>query len=254
VEEIFNRIRSHSVGDVISKIWFYPWGGDDEYVINISAVYLGRVNFPDNCYTLDLENNEDVKEFGIIDLYIHFRNLENRTVKIFVQGSSLSCDRNINDNRFYSTGDEIKLDKMGKSVRYAVKMKKNVFVEEDSTKKCRNYPNMDHDSYRDCDDQWIRDYMVTDNAPGLVPIWLADTWENVSEQYVALDEYYTYQNYYDGTFLSDCPLPCTTISTETRLISESLEDDSTAYIDIAFSEILPVHYVEVTVVKAAPSR
>jgi hypothetical protein len=121
-------------------------------------------------------------------------------------------------------------------VNYVVKIKKNVFVKEDPTKNCENYPNSKYASYRDCDHQWMKK-LVDNETPGLVPIWLADNFEMVTKQY------YSYlaatstlnENLFDGTFVSDCRLPCTTIYTDTRFISKKTSIEEGSLIDITFS-------------------
>jgi hypothetical protein len=110
VAEVLSRVRGHTVEEVVKGVMVL--GRDDTYVsINISDVRLRRVNFPDNCYTLDIASNPGVKEHGVKELLIGFTALENRSVEVQVQGSSLACDRNIKAHRFYSEGDKIRLQK-----------------------------------------------------------------------------------------------------------------------------------------------
>ena len=107
------------------------------------------MNFPHNCFTLDITNNNDIKEKGIQGLNIFFKDVPNMTrIDVNIQGASLSCHRDIMDQSFSASGQRVQLKKMGTSYTYAVKIKQNVFVEEDLTKNCRKYPNMDYLSYR----------------------------------------------------------------------------------------------------------
>jgi hypothetical protein len=183
VAEVLKRVRAHTVEEDISAVNFR--GKDNTWhSINISNVHLGRVNFPDNCYTLDIASNAEVKKHGVKKLIISFDALENRSAEVRVQGSSLACDRDIEAHRLYSDGDKIMLQNRNEYRRFVVSLKKNVFVEEDTTKNCRNYPNPEYASYRDCDDRWMKD-TVARLAPGLVPIWLAGTMENVSIHHLA---------------------------------------------------------------------
>jgi hypothetical protein len=156
----------------------------------------------------------------------------------------MACDRILKDHRLYSSGDRIKLERMVDRMvaqNYVVKIKENIFVEEDPTKKCKNYPNSEYSSYRDCDHHWMKS-TIEREAPGLVPVWLGDNLELVTKQYSASaysdTTAVTLMNLYDGTFVSDCPLPCTTIYTETRLISQADYDDESEEenkIDFTFS-------------------
>ena len=57
--------------------------------------------------------------------------------------------------------------------RYVVKILGDQFPEEDPGNDCRNYPNDDFRSYKDCDDDYLRKE-VDRISPGLKPIWLSD--------------------------------------------------------------------------------
>ena len=52
-----------------------------------------------------------------------------------------------------------------------VDIKESVFVEDDPSKNCRVYPNKDHQSYRECDDQFMKDLVSTFDPP-ITPVWL----------------------------------------------------------------------------------
>jgi hypothetical protein len=233
VAEVLKRVRAHTADEVINKVgWF---GRDNTFhSINISDVHLGRVNFPDNCYTLDIGSNARVKKHGVKYLYIDFKALENRSAEVHVQGSSLACDRTIKAHRLYSEGDKITMQKMNLFRMFVVNLKKNVFVKEDPTKNCRDYPNPEYASYRECDHRWMKD-SVARIAPGLLPIWLADNTDNVSIHHFSpeLSSILSISDMMDGLSLSDCPLPCSTIYAQTRFISETTSDSS--QIEITFS-------------------
>jgi hypothetical protein len=221
------------VDDVVSKIRITSLNEEQTY-LNITKATLRRQNFPNNCYTLDLTNNADVKENGIQVLQIHVRQGHGQEIKIFFEGSTLNTDRSIKALTLYSTGDKIILSNEGQ-YEFVVEMKQNVLLEQDPMKKCRNYPNADFASYRDCDDQWMKD-QVGSQAPGLVPIWLADDLEKVTTQYFAS----TASKLFAGNKLSDCPLPCKTTRTETKFLRSYVTDDKRTSVDIAFSQSVQV--------------
>ena len=54
-----------------------------------------------------------------------------------------------------------------------VDIKESVFVEDDPSKNCRVYPNKDHQSYRECDDQFMKDLLSTFDPP-ITPVWLTE--------------------------------------------------------------------------------
>ena len=74
----------------------------------------------------------------------------NLTVELKLQGQSLATSRDIVEHGFFSSGGPpMKLDHQDpKFLKYIVRLKKDVFVEEDPSKGCRNYPNSDFPSYK----------------------------------------------------------------------------------------------------------
>ena len=80
---------------------------------------------------------------------------------------------------FFSNGDSMVMK--NSFTKYTVKIKKNVFVEEDPRKSCRNYPNVEFPSYAECDDQYMRE-KIDQVAPGLTPPWLTRDLEKVTTE------------------------------------------------------------------------
>ena len=92
------------------------------------------------------------------------------TVELKLEGQNIFVHRNIEAHFFYHAGDVLNLDKF---TRFRVKIKKRVFIEGEPGTTCRNYPNSEFESYRECDDKYMRrkvDYV----APGLnlTPVWM----------------------------------------------------------------------------------
>ena len=128
-----------------------------------------RPNYPHNCYTLDISNHTGV---GLIQtIYFYFKSPNRETVKIFAQGKGgIQTSRDVYDNMLLASGDAIATTP-GSLTKYVLKISQNIFVEEDESKNCRNYPNEDFDSYANCDDNYMQS--LCDEA-GLLPIWLTD--------------------------------------------------------------------------------
>ena len=63
--------------------------------------------------------------------------------------------------------------------QYVVDISESVFVEEDPSKSCRVYPNKDHQSYRECDDQFLKEYVGAFDPP-ITPFWLTDDFNHVT--------------------------------------------------------------------------
>ena len=65
---------------------------------------------------------------------------------------------------------------------YTIQISNNVFIPEDLTKNCALYPNTAFDSYRECDEKSMRNSISSMDPPDLIPVWLAETFENVTKK------------------------------------------------------------------------
>ena len=157
---------------------------DNHTASSAAKLKLNKVNWLDECHFANLDDIDQASKDGrkIISILFNRTLLEDDiTVELNFQGKSLATHRQILSHEFYSTGDSLKL---GKGVStYIVKIKKNVFVEEDPRKTCRNYPNLEFSSYADCDDDFMRK-RIEAVAPGLnlTPPWLTDNLDKVTKE------------------------------------------------------------------------
>ena len=103
----------------------------------------------------------------------------NATIYLQLQGKNLGAARDIQDHVFYHMGDAMKLD--GQFTSYRVKIKERVFVEGDPGRTCRNYPNSEFETYKACDEKYMKD-RVQKVAPGLnlMPPWMTDDMSKVT--------------------------------------------------------------------------
>ena len=229
VGKVLEQVGNYQIEDIFGEL--YVWTRDQE-LVNIPFEHLdaSRVNYPHNCRSLALSKVPELKSKAIQELYLVVFNLGNNSVEVQLKGSSLDCKRNIKDHHSYSTGDTIKLDEDGVSMAYIVDIGQRVFVEEDPTNTCREYPNADFSTYAQCDDQFMRRLL-----PNITPIWLADDLQHVTTE--AVDEFGSFgramSELMDGSFASGCPLPCQTTHTQTKLFNRISSVDTE--IGIAFS-------------------
>ena len=78
----------------------------------------------------------------------------------------------------------MKLNIVGKKfTSYIARIKSNVFVEEDPSQTCRDYPTSEFSSYMDCDDHFMR-RKIDEVAPGLnlTPVWFTDDFDMVTTE------------------------------------------------------------------------
>ena len=64
----------------------------------------------------------------------------------------------------------------GTSKKYAVEIAGNSYLEEDTSKKCRDYPNSEYASYRGCE------------KFGLAPVWLEEDFDQVTKKAVIAEK------------------------------------------------------------------
>ena len=114
VQEVVDRVRMHKVKDVLKKIILSTVTHEGIF-IDQSNVTIWRINYPFNCYTLDLTNNTDVKEKGVQKLIIVFHILQNLSLEILLQDKNLATNRNIQYHKLYFSGDAIKMQDLGES-------------------------------------------------------------------------------------------------------------------------------------------
>ena len=169
VEKTFKKVRNHVVENVIRSITVDFETGEG-FNIPLKHVTLKRVNYPHNCYTLDLTSVNHKRDESMKTLYIEFMSGNLEKVQIGLQGTTLASNREIFDNSFHTKGDKITVTP-GRINKYAVEISKNVYLEEDKSKKCRDYPNSEYASYMECDDRFMKDIC---ERVKLAPIWLLD--------------------------------------------------------------------------------
>ena len=183
VEEVFKKVRNHiAVEEVISSIWMDFDTEDDSY-LPLKHATLKRVNYPHNCYTLDFSSVTQMRQESIKTLGISFKSGNLEQVQISLQGITLATNRDIFDNSFYTKGDKITVTP-GRINKYAVEISKNVYLEEDKSKKCADYPNSDFDSYMECDDRYMKNIC---QRVQLAPIWLLDDFSHATTKAVVND-------------------------------------------------------------------
>ena len=174
--DVLEKVRYHSVEDIID--YAYVWTSEkDTQNIPIEEFKMASVNYPHNCYSLDFFNitqQHEVKELGL-----GFNYFEGMTVEVLLRDTNMNCNRELKDHSFYSTGDSIKLTESQVSMAYMVEISKTLFVKEDPSKRCTDYPTEKFETYKECDNLYMRG-LLDKISPELVPIWLNKDINDVS--------------------------------------------------------------------------
>ena len=243
-EVLHTAKKDWTTSHVLNKLHIYPLPGNDQ---NINAT-LQKINWIDNCYLLNRCMTEKDVLRTMKSLLIFFDESmlkdDNVTIELKLQGQNLAASRAIQDHLFFHTGDDMTM-KPGKIPNFRVKIKKRVHIEGEPGNTCRNYPNSDFGSYRECDHKFMKT-KVENIVPGLMPLWMTEDLSKVTSHPVvaSLNDigWYDLATLYFfktvpgvlirlplGIDKSNCQLPCDIYSTETKLTSSMSSEDGTGF-------------------------
>ena len=173
VEDLFNNLtRNNSFADYHASLRVTTLLGSDILLQIEDVLKKDLINYPDNCQTLDLTQNSQIEQEGVKKITFKlFPFPANSSVFIKLLGKSSTCSRNLAELAFSQSGEQIELGRNWEK-HFVVKILGNKFPEEDPGNDCRNYPNEDFQSYKECDNDFLRKE-VDKISPGLRPIWLS---------------------------------------------------------------------------------
>ena len=141
----FLKSVTYSVEDIIQKVIVLNTE-NEQSEIDLEKIHVRKVNYPSNCFTLDLSKEPLLNESAIKTLRINFYNKEAVSTEVQLVGKNIFTERNINRLSIFSSGDRI-LTKNGSLSSYFVSIR----VEEDFTLNCTSYPNKPYEDYTQCD-------------------------------------------------------------------------------------------------------
>ena len=188
-EMLEKAMTKYEIEDVVREATFWTMSNEGISVSAKDDIVLKRINYPGNCYTLDVTQIYDVAGKGISKLVMRFGDISSMSVEVSVLGKSLESRKSIRSNAFYSKGVSIRPENQIWS-SYIVKTQEVVFVEEDESKDCKDYPNSEFQSFGDCEDQGSKDFLAK-QFPNIIPVWLMDNIENVTTGAVIPDGNFT---------------------------------------------------------------
>ena len=110
---------------------------------------------PNVSVNIDVSNHIGQEDITSITLVI--KNVTTYGVKIYLEDTNLSTNRPVVENQMFGSGDNIEIAKhrdgqKKESKQYSISFSKSIFVEEDVSKNCKNYPNKEYETYKACED------------------------------------------------------------------------------------------------------
>ena len=150
--------------------------------MELSDASLVKINRLHDCHILNFDSGT-LK--GVQDFEILFNEKsQTSSLELKLQSQGLTTHREIQKHIFDSFGDNMNLNmNLNQLSQYIVKIRANIFVEEDPNQNCRNYPTSEFSSYTECDDQYVRK-KLEQIAPGLnlTPVWMTDDLDLVTAE------------------------------------------------------------------------
>ena len=144
---------NHGEDDVAEKISI-DLENQSKGTLKVGA-QLKRLNFPQNCNNVNLTVVNRARAGTVRTICMHFKTGKVNKVVIRLQGKTLASNRKIKTTCFYTKGDQISVER-GNFRKCTVKISRDVFLEKDKSKNCQNYPNLELASYKECDEQYMK--------------------------------------------------------------------------------------------------
>ena len=213
---------------------------------------LRKFNHPDNCLTLDIaqildENKELAKNTPTV-LQFSFELTKSApspfSAHIYMEEKANSLERDNPSAKKSSTGDRIERLDMGKErfQSYAIDFKQNIFVEEDKSIGCANYPTADFDTYNDCDQAaMLASVLKPPYPPGFTPVFMTNSPANVTSGPVYIRG--SKPDYYKFIGLKlprSCPRHCVQTRSSVTFLVEGKYEYNLTRIDLLLPETMLV--------------
>ena len=146
--------------------------GDWVWLPPTTAV-LRRPNYPHNCLTLDISDHPKVVEKGILKVGFIFNASKGFGAELLLEDRVHSLSRALQYNRLSYTGPTMMIKDLSSRqyLEFVAKLRQTVFVEEDVTKKCKIYPNNNHTSFDQCDEE---EMFMEFKKHNVTPPWVVD--------------------------------------------------------------------------------
>ena len=195
------------------------------YNISFDSIVVDTwTSYFDNCIAVDFLLCDSLEKEEISYIWIEPNSnsfFARKSLEIIPLDRSLFTDRNLKDTKLYYSGYNIELEKgvpFGSSDDYVLELQQNIFVRDDLSKNCVDYPTKRYESYNDCDKDFVLTTLAEHYGQDFLPIWATFHLENVTRSHY-IDWSFDYYYIFDGTIKSNCSLPCTTTSVKARFLS-----------------------------------
>ena len=208
-----------------------------------------RLSFPHNCLHLDLAEEiaqKNLKVIGIAFTFHSFPTLDGEaaSAEIVVEEREKVIYRESIETKKNFWGPSIEtgigIDNPTKVNRYVLSFEQDIYVEEDQEMRCKKYPWKGLDSFNDCDEEYMQNWV--NDRYNFLPIFMAKEQTNSTVGPIEVgfncslwEEEYTM---FLGYKTSYCPVPCTRTKMDMKHLTT--DEENHHMIEILFSESLLV--------------
>ena len=169
---------------IISKIKISSVGFKTKSISGRNLKWSKVPLYSGGCQSLDLKHYFNLTGSDApLDISFYLYKVENHGISIYIQERNKALKRRtLKSNLLSYSGPVIENRDLIEPILYKeiVSISQNLFSERDTLKKCRNYPNEDYESYRECDEHFV--YQEMRSKYNLMPFWAANKLNEVSYQ------------------------------------------------------------------------
>ena len=161
-----------NLSDIVSGIMFLR-NGKWESTKDISEINAlskqSRAFFTKYCFSL----NSSMIPFSAIGIIPHS---EVKEIEIQLEDKNLATRRQIMANNMNNQGPLMTYQNSSMALNmYMVELSEEVFMKDDLTKNCTDYPNDQYKSYDDCDLHYGLSRLSEETGPDFLPLWASVT-------------------------------------------------------------------------------
>ena len=168
--------------NVVEEVYILGPTGQGRELENMT---WARLPIYPNCQTLDFVANPSFhgsKPSNEITFILPVnKSLHDFSIKIQERNKILKR-RQLKSSMLAFNGPEMTISSLreSSSLEVALKMSQFIYLETDKERNCRNYPNDDFESYRACDEYFVRQEMLKDFD--LVPFWATNNLSEITKK------------------------------------------------------------------------
>ena len=137
--------------------------------------------FP-GCQNLQLLSKLELKRLRPKQIQIDFYKVDNLGVSLFLEDARKALrKRSITSNRLDYDGPFMEIEnlKEPKRQKFVISIEQTINLESDPDKRCKNYPVGHYESYRECDEDYVYDFMKSQNH--MMPFWATQSIDQVTK-------------------------------------------------------------------------